>query len=117
MKMETVFFPNCNLTIDYMIGLNAQDNFNVIDVGNPNDLWFHVSDLPSCHIVACISKEEKLTKKEMQTIIKRGAIICKQNSKYTDVPKLQITYTKLMNVQKSTPVGSVTTTNTKTIEV
>ena len=65
MKIETVFFPNCNLTIDYMIGLNAQDNFNVIDLGNPNDLWFHVSDLPSCHIIACISKEEKLTKKEL----------------------------------------------------
>ena len=117
MRIETVFFPNCKLTIDYMIGLNAQDNFNIIDLGKPEDIWFHVSDLPSCHVIACISQEDKLTKKEIQTIVKRGAFICKQNSKYTDVPKLQITYTKLMNIQKSTPVGSVITTNTKTVEV
>ena len=117
MKIETVVFTNGKLTIDYMIGLNAQDNFNIIDLGNPNDIWFHVSDLPSCHIIACTSKEDKLTKKEIQMIVKRGAIICKQNSKYTNVPKLQITYTKLMNIQKSNPVGSVITTNTKTIEV
>jgi len=117
MKIETVFFPNCNLTIDYMVGLNAQDNFDIIDKGNPNDLWFHVTDLPSCHIIACISNEEKLSKKEIQTIIKRGAFICKKYSKYTHVPKLEITYTKLMNIQKSKPVGTVITTNTKTIEV
>jgi len=53
----------------------------------------------------------------MQTIVKRGAFICKQNSKYTDVPKLQIIYTKLMNIQKSTPVGSVITTNIKTVDI
>jgi predicted ribosome quality control (RQC) complex YloA/Tae2 family protein len=117
MRTDTVFFSGFNRNIVYLVGLNAQDNFNVIDLGKQDDIWFHVTDLPSCHVVAQVADEENLSKKELHTIIKRGAFLCKQHSAHSHVPKLQICYTKLVNVQKSSPVGTVITTNLKYISI
>ena len=117
MRTDTVFFSGFNRNIVYLVGLNAQDNFNVIDLGKPHDIWFHVTDLPSCHVVAQLADEGNLSKKELHTIIKRGAFLCKQHSAHSHVPKLQICYTKLVNVQKSSPVGTVVTTNLKYISI
>lgn len=114
MKTETVFLSGkCNMEITYHIGTSAQDNFDLIDSSSPQDFWFHVEGLPSCHVVAVIP--EKLDKKQIHTIVKRGALICKQNSKYVSQKNLPIIYTKIENVQKTNIIGSVITTNTKTI--
>ena len=115
MKTETIFLSNIHMEMTYHIGVSAQDNFDLIDASSPQDIWFHVECLPSCHIVAVMQENEKLDKKKMQTIIKRGALICKQNSKYVSQKNLPIIYTKIENVQKTGTTGSVFTTNTKTI--
>jgi|LauGreDrversion4_2_1035121.scaffolds.fasta_scaffold05880_2 predicted ribosome quality control (RQC) complex YloA/Tae2 family protein len=117
MKTETVFLSNIHMEMTYNIGVSAQDNFDLIDASNPQDIWFHVEGLPSCHVVAVIPENEKLEKKKMQTIIKRGALICKQNSKYVSHKNLPIIYTKISNVQKTNILGSVTTTDTKIISI
>ena len=115
MKTETIFLSNIHMEMTYHIGVSAQDNFDLIDASSPQDIWFHVEGLPSCHVVAVIPENEKLDKKKIRTIIKQGAVICKKHSKYASYKNLPIIYTKIENVQKTDTSGSVITTNTKTI--
>ena len=113
MKTEIIVVSAMEMT--YHIGVSAQDNFDLIDASSPQDIWFHVEGLPSCHVVAVIPENEKLDKKKMRTIIKQGAVICKKHSKYASHKNLPIIYTNIENVQKTSTIGSVVTTNTKTI--
>jgi predicted ribosome quality control (RQC) complex YloA/Tae2 family protein len=109
MKSETVQFQNFNQLIEYHIGTNAQDNFDVIDSAQPEDLWFHVKGQPSCHVVAMISAypPKTFSKKELHSIVKRGALLCKQNSRYKSDPSVEIDYTTIDNVQKTKIAGTV----------
>lgn len=114
MKTETVFFENIDNEITYYIGKNAKDNFNVIDLGNPDDIWFHAKEISSCHVLAKIP--DLYNKKELQTIIKRGALICKQNTnKLTNLTHVEIIYTCVKNITKTNIDGCVITDKTKTI--
>ena len=54
MKTENVYIQALDREIVFYIGKNQDDNFNVIDMGNENDLWFHAKDIPSCHVVCKI---------------------------------------------------------------
>lgn len=115
MLIDVIYLKNINKNITFCIGQNAQDNFDVIDAASEEDMWFHVKDLPSCHVVAKIP--EGIDRKEMRSVIKRGAILCKQHSKYKASDKLYIIYTRLKNIQKTDTPGSVITTNVSTIAI
>jgi predicted ribosome quality control (RQC) complex YloA/Tae2 family protein len=108
MIMEVIYLKNINQSITFLIGKSAQDNFDVIDASSPHDIWFHVNGLPSCHVVAKIP--EDMDRKDIRSVIKRGAILCKQHSKYKASDKLEIIYTRIKNVQKTNVLGSVITT-------
>jgi predicted ribosome quality control (RQC) complex YloA/Tae2 family protein len=114
--MNNEYISNLNLTITYYIGKNANDNFKIIDEANINDIWFHIKDYPSCHVIASISNQN-IDRKNMKYIIKRGALLCKQKSKYANIKNLEIIYTEIKNVSKTSTIGSVTTVNTKTITI
>jgi hypothetical protein len=43
MKQQHVYFKNLVIPVVYYIGVNAIDNFNVIDIGKPTDYWFHIA--------------------------------------------------------------------------
>ncbi len=108
MKEKTVYFDN--MVVTYYIGTNALDNFAVIDKGSPDDYWFHAKDVSSCHVVAKITFAEGGIDK--RTIIKRGALICKQNtSKLKSLNNVEFIYTKVKNVTKTEIAGLVTLTN------
>jgi predicted ribosome quality control (RQC) complex YloA/Tae2 family protein len=113
--MKTEIIVVSNIEITYNIGTSAQDNSDLVIASNPQDIWFHVQDLPSCHVVAVMSENEKLDKKKMRAIVKQGAVICKKHSKYASHKNLPIIYTKIEDVQKTNIPGSVAATNTKTI--
>jgi predicted ribosome quality control (RQC) complex YloA/Tae2 family protein len=115
MKIQSIFINAINQSIQYFIGENANDNWSIIDDANPDDIWFHISDRPSCHVIANI--QIKLTKKEMKYVIKQGALLCKQNSKYKSERNLTIVYTKIQNVKKTNIVGSVEISNDSTINI
>jgi len=116
MKTDVVYLKNINRDIVYLIGTNAQDNFDVIDASQPDDLWFHVKDMPSCHVVAKIP-DDISDRKQILSIAKRGGILCKQHSKYASVQNLEIIYTRIKNVEKTSIPGSVNTTSTKSVKV
>ena len=77
MKTELKFISALNSSIEFKIGQNAQDNFDIIDESNPNDLWFHLYGESSCHVIAMIDPEVKLDKKQKRQIITQGALLCK----------------------------------------
>ena len=109
-----------NLTITFYIGKNAEDNFKVIDIAekkNPNNLWFHVQDKPSNHVVAEIPSTLKLDKKQLRYIATQGAVLCKQYSSYKSDSNVKIIWTKIKNVQKTSVLGSVLTNGIKTITI
>ena len=79
MKTENIFLQGLNREITFHIGQNKKENFDVIDKGNEEDLWFHANEISSCHVVANIPKDIK--NKDKKYIIKAGGILCK---KYTN---------------------------------
>jgi predicted ribosome quality control (RQC) complex YloA/Tae2 family protein len=110
-SLETPNNPRPSLLVkdvSFLVGTSAQDNFDIIDISDPDDIWFHVKDNPSCHVIAKMSDlGEKIDKKMRRLIIKQGALLCKMESKYKSVKNLEILYTKVKNVKKTATVGSV----------
>lgn len=116
MKEEYIYIPKLSNTVKYTIGTNAKDNFDIIDKSNINDIWFHVDDKPSCHVICTFPETiNKLNKKTLNQIIKQGAIICKKYSKYSLEENLSIVYTRIQYVRKTEIIGSVNISNSKTI--
>ena len=116
-NMKCVYFNN-NIVDDiiYYIGTSASDNFDVIDMGSPSDYWFHANDSSSCHIVAKIP--DGIDKRGLKSIIKHGALLCKQNTnKLAKCDRVEIIYTQLNNVTKTNILGMVEITNRKIIVV
>jgi predicted ribosome quality control (RQC) complex YloA/Tae2 family protein len=107
MKTEMIYFDNIKEEITFYIGKSDKDNFDVIDMGEPNDIWFHSNEGSSCHVVAKIP--EDINKKKMITIIKKGALLCKENTnKLKSLSKHVFMYTHVKNVVKTNIPGTVT---------
>ena len=76
MKEIIKFVDNTNIT--FFVGTNQCDNYNIIELSNSNDLWFHANDDPSCHVIAVMPT---LVNKHMKhKIITQGCLLCKQNT-------------------------------------
>ena len=92
----------------------------LIDESDPFDLWLHVENYPSGHVVI---REKLLGKNELEVpdypnqIIAIGADYCKSQSKYAHYPKLKIVYTQIANLKKGKDVGSVFISKEKFIYV
>ncbi len=90
----------------YYIGTSASDNFAVIDMGGPSDYWFHANNVSSCHVVAKIPDD--IDKRTLKTILKRGALLCKQNTnKLAKNGNIEIVYCQVKNVTKTDVQGLV----------
>jgi len=118
MKMFTRYIPSIKDTIVYKKGRDAQDNFDLIDASKDNDIWFHIYGESSAHVVASIDDLKiSLDKKQLRDIIKQGAVICKEQSSYKSSKNVPIVYTRIKNVEKSTPVGTVSIYDGKIIKI
>ena len=114
MKKEIIDFKDFDVI--YLIGQNAKENFDVIDKGFEDDLWFHSKDKSSCHVVALLPFNIILEKFEKDMIIKQGALLCKTNTnKLNNLKNVPIIYTEIKNIKKTKQKGAVLTLNTKTI--
>ena len=135
MKKIDFHFNSFNMTIEYIIGQNSSENFKIIDdaqsdaisdaisdaqddvISNSNNnyMWFHIDGYPSCHVICSIPNN--LLKKDLLKVIKRGALCCKEHSKYKSEKSVSVIYTYLKNVTKTDVIGTVITSNTKSIKV
>jgi len=103
-------------SVTYYIGKTQQENHDVIDLGAPTDLWFHLADTSSCHVVAVVP--EGIDRKARGKIIKQGALLCKQNTaKAATQQHVSVTYAPLSAVIKERTPGSVTVSEPRTIVV
>jgi predicted ribosome quality control (RQC) complex YloA/Tae2 family protein len=116
MKSEQIelLTPN-HITLDVLIGQNAQENWDLIDNSDNDDIWFHLDDMPSSHVVL---KLNGLNIKDLpKQVIYKAAVACKKNSKAKSLNSVNVIYTFIKNVTKAETVGSVNTSNTKIIKV
>ena len=114
MKTEVIFLEGLDRDITFYIGQNKNDNFDVIDKGKPNDLWFHAQGVSSCHVVAVIPND--ISKKDRRYIIKTGALLCKKyTNKIKNIKSVEIVYTQIKNIEKTSVSGCVIIKNNKKI--
>ena len=110
--MLTIEYEYNEKIYKYYVGKNKKENWEIIDNANENDVWFHVNNLPSCHV---IFENTDNNKDINDKLLLYGAFLCKKNSKFKNFNKLSIIYTKVKNVKKTNEIGAVTTTRTKKI--
>ena len=116
MKTKVLFVQGVNREITFYIGENQNENFDVIDLGKQHDIWFHANNISSCHVVAILP--EDIEKKDLRYIIKIGALLCKSNTnKLKLLRNVEITYSQLKNVVKTTIPGCVEVLNKKVIKI
>ena len=103
-------------SVTYYIGKTQQENHDVIDLGSSSDLWFHLADTSSCHVVAVLPPN--VDRKERGKIIKQGALLCKQHTaKAASQQHVSVTYAPLSAVIKEATPGSVIVSDPRTIVV
>ena len=103
--------------IEYIIGQHASDNFEIIDNSKEDDIWFHINNESSGHVIAIIPDNITFSKKQLRQIITQGALVCKENSKYKSQRNLEVVYAYVKNVEKTNIAGKVMITNSKIISV
>lgn len=101
--------------VSFMIGKNAQGNDCIISASKPTDIWFHLANQSSCHVVAVMPDD--ITKKERGYIIKKGAELCKQRSNERSSSNVVVIYTKIQNIIKTDILGRVITTEYSQIKI
>jgi predicted ribosome quality control (RQC) complex YloA/Tae2 family protein len=106
MKQLSLYDNKLELSLNYYIGENAKENWELIDKSKQNDVWFHVKDHPSAHVVLDMPENTKIKEISKQSLI-HCAAECKQHSKLSNNQKLKIIYTEIKHVSKAEEVGSV----------
>lgn len=114
MKTENILIQAIKREVIFYIGKKQSENFEVIDAGKEDDLWFHAKNESSCHVVCELP--EDINKKELKYIITAGALLCKNNTnKLKILQNVEIIYTQIKNITKTNVEGCVLTNNTKTV--
>jgi predicted ribosome quality control (RQC) complex YloA/Tae2 family protein len=87
----------------FRIGQCKEDHHQMIDESSPQDLWFHLEDFPSSHIIASVPDD--LNREKVKEIIRYGIRLSREKSKYgSDVA---VVYRRIRDVQKSNVIGEV----------
>ena len=115
MITKSIFIPALKREIEYYIGENAQDNFDILDICKPIDIWFHLDKESSCHVIANVPSDQKLNRNQISKIVTQGAVLCKQHSKMKSQQDVEICYTRVINVVKTHVIGQVITKESKIV--
>lgn len=117
MKTVTRHIDCLGINVDFIVGGNAQENHDIIDAADPDDLWFHVAGVPSCHVISKIPKGTLIDSKELRKVAKQGAVVCKEMSGCKKIKNVTIDWTKIKYVSKTDTAGSVSITNARQVVV
>jgi|SaaInlStandDraft_6_1057023.scaffolds.fasta_scaffold312180_1 predicted ribosome quality control (RQC) complex YloA/Tae2 family protein len=104
-----------NYEYDIIIGQKDLENWQIIDESDEFDLWFHIDNLPSSHVIIRQHMKKGQDINYFNEIITLAADYCKQNSKYKN-KKNKIIYTNIGNLKKGKEVGSVLILNAKLVK-
>ena len=104
MKTEIFTYGSAEYTIN--IGKNKEENWQLIDNASATDIWFHIDDQPSCHVV--LNNDQKVKLRDIpRQVLKRAAYLCKINSAAKTMPKCNVIYTVMSEIKKTDIVGQV----------
>ena len=112
-KTEEKLNQALNRYITFYIGKSAAGNDEIRTLASDEDLWFHIDEDSSPHIIAIIPVN--IDKKQLQYIVTQGAVLCKEFSpkyKKSTIP-VNILYARVKNVQKTEKIGTVLVNNGK----
>ena len=111
--MKKIEFKN----IIYIIGENANENWNILDLykkENNKYIWFHLNSFPSGYIIMCSTLID-IEKTQINNYLYYGAELCKNNTKYKNQKNLKIIYTTLDKLNKTNNIGEVIISGKKNI--
>ena len=107
--------------VEYVVwvGENAIENWQLVDRAEPDDMWFHVANYPSGHVVVRARHPDT---SHLGADLPKGVIVycarlCKAQSKQKYMKNIEIIYTKIQNVKKTHVVGEVRVRKSKSIYV
>ena len=89
--------------INYKIGQNAVENWEIFDNSKKSYLFFHLSSFPSCYVI--LEWEEEYYPN--LSVIKEVAELCKNNTKYKNLRDIKVDFTQCDNIEKGGNVGEI----------
>lgn len=93
-----------NIKYDIKIGKNAKQNWQIIKEASKNDIWFHLSSVPSCHVILKAIDNIPIPRQ----VIKHCCILCKSNTnKFKSEKNICVIYSKVQNISLGTYEGEV----------
>ena len=104
-------------SIEFWVGQCAQENDDLLRKASPDDMWFHVSSAPSCHVVAILPSGTTYTKKQLKKIAIQGGVLCKQYSRFKSAKDVAILYARVHDVHRTDTVGTVTVETFSTVVI
>ena len=87
--------------IVYYIGKDAKDNWDLIQNADETDIWIHLQDHPSPHVII----EKSIDMKHDMKHIMFGCQLCKQYSKLKTKKSVSISVLEMRFVKKGKSVG------------
>ena len=111
--MKLVEYEN----VEFQIGENANDNWDILKKSKQNWIWFHLDNFPSPYVI--LSESLKTIKKNsnFKDIINHGCLLCKENSKYSN-QKVRVIWTLCKNVSfGNTPGEAIISGKVNTITI
>lgn len=91
----------------YHTGRNAMENTELVLRSSAMDVWFHINDLPSAHLVYYNPDGLDLTHLRKKGIIYRMALNLKKKSKYRKCNNIEVIYDYIKNITPLTKPGLV----------
>jgi len=85
------------------IGKNKKGNDEILKSAKPNDLWFHLSNLPSCHVILSVNDTKDITKEKIEYC----ANIVKQNTKFRNYKNIKVDYLPIKHIKRTLVPGEV----------
>jgi hypothetical protein len=110
--------------MEYTIGKNAVDNHKIIldsQTNNPNDVWFHLDELSSAHLIFHNTRNQSISQLLKRGIIYKFACILKKHCstklrKY-EMDKINVIYCKVSDIKLGRKIGEVYAQKHNTIYV
>jgi len=102
-------------SLQFRIGKNATENTELVLLASEQDVWFHVADAPSAHLVYFNGLGHDLESLRKSGVIYRMAVELKKASKYRD--NVRIIYDYIRNIKTTPKPGLVYTKNPRSIVV
>lgn len=83
------------------LGQNAKENWEMLDDAAPDHIFFHLTMFPSGYVILECNGEPT------PTMIREGAEICKESTRYRNLKNLKVDYCRCDNLEKGKEVGIV----------